>query len=59
MLAVCTDTRLAEEVLRRLKQLGAPRVVLMTAAPNETARRLFSRLGFRATVVEMTRESDA
>lgn len=36
---------------------GAPRVVLWTAAPNAGARRLFERLGFRHTMLEMTRES--
>ena len=35
---------------------GMPRVVLWTAAPNEGARRLFERLGFRPTMTEMTRE---
>ena len=35
---------------------GMPRVVLWTAAPNEAARRLFERLGFRHTMSEMTRE---
>lgn len=47
---------LVEEAVRRLCALGAPRVVLSTAWSNEGARRLFSRLGFRATMVEMTRE---
>ena len=27
-----------------------------TAAPNDGARRLFERLGFRQTMIEMTRE---
>jgi ribosomal protein S18 acetylase RimI-like enzyme len=35
---------------------GAPRVVLGTAEQNEPAQRLFERLGFRRTMVEMTRE---
>ena len=35
---------------------GMPRVVLWTAAPNEVARRLFERLGFRHTMTELTRE---
>ena len=39
-----------------MREQGAPRVLLWTAAPNERARRLFERLGFRATMVEMTRE---
>jgi len=33
-----------------------PRIVLWTAAPNEAARRLFERLGFRHTMTEMTKE---
>lgn len=49
--------RLAEEMFRRLVALGAPRVVLSTAAKNEAARRLFTRLGWRPTMVEMTREA--
>jgi len=40
-----------------LKALGAPRVVLMTAWQNEPARRFFARLGFRETMLEMTRET--
>ena len=35
-----------------------PRVLLWTAAPNDTARRLFERLGFRHTMTEMTKELD-
>jgi len=38
------------------KTLGAPRVVLGTAEKNEVAQRLFARLGFRRTMIEMTRE---
>lgn len=51
--------RLAEAAARRLAELGAPRVVLSTAAKNESARRLFARLGWRPTMVEMTREAGA
>ena len=47
---------LAEEMVRRLRALGVPRVMLMTASRNEAARRLFARLGWRPTMVEMTRE---
>ena len=39
-----------------LRERGAPRVVLWTAQQNEGAQRLFERLGFRRTMVEMTRE---
>lgn len=49
---------LVEAMLRALKDLGAPRVVLMTATQNEAAQQLFERLGFRRTMVELTRESD-
>jgi ribosomal protein S18 acetylase RimI-like enzyme len=47
---------LLEETLRRLKALGVPRVMLMAAARNEAAQRLFARFGWRATMVELTRE---
>ncbi|HUE89123.1 MAG TPA: GNAT family N-acetyltransferase [Vicinamibacterales bacterium] len=39
-----------------LRQRGAPRVMLWTAAQNERARRLFDAAGFRNTMVEMTLE---
>jgi ribosomal protein S18 acetylase RimI-like enzyme len=39
-----------------LKARGAPRVVLSTAEGNQAAQRLFARMGFRRTMVEMTRE---
>lgn len=51
-------TRLVEDALGALRDLGAPRVLLMTAWQNEPARRLFARLGFRPTMIEMTRESE-
>jgi len=35
---------------------GAPRVMLWTAESNVAAQRLFAKLGFRRTMVEMTRE---
>jgi ribosomal protein S18 acetylase RimI-like enzyme len=49
--------RLLEEMITELERLGAPRVVLSTAARNEGAQRLFARAGFRPTMVEMTREA--
>jgi ribosomal protein S18 acetylase RimI-like enzyme len=49
---------LAEELLRRMRAQGVPRVLLMTATRNEAAQRLFTRLGWRNTMVEMTRELD-
>jgi GNAT superfamily N-acetyltransferase len=39
-----------------LREQGAPRVILWTAAPNEEAQRLFRRTGFRDTMIEMTME---
>jgi ribosomal protein S18 acetylase RimI-like enzyme len=50
-------TRLVNETVARLVARGAPRVVLMTAWHNEGARRLFESLGFRPTMIEMTREA--
>jgi ribosomal protein S18 acetylase RimI-like enzyme len=49
-------TRLIMEALTVLRDLGAPRIILMTAAANEAAHRLFHALGFRTTMIEMTRE---
>ncbi|MFL5321847.1 MAG: GNAT family N-acetyltransferase [Myxococcaceae bacterium] len=51
-----TGAKLAEEMMKRLLALGVPRVVLSTAAKNEPAQRLFQRLGWRPTMVEMTRD---
>jgi len=39
-----------------LKSHGMPRVVLGTASANLAAQRLFAQLGFRPTMIEMTRE---
>lgn len=50
-------SRLVEEAVSRLAAMGAPRVVLMAAWRNDGARRLFARLGFRSTMLEMTRET--
>ena len=47
---------LMEAATEWLRAHGAPRVVLMTATANEAAQRLFTRLGFRRTMVEMTLE---
>jgi len=49
---------LLRETFRRAREKGAPRVVLLTAAQNESAHRLFRRCGFRTTMLEMTRELD-
>ncbi len=50
-------TALASAALDALRDKGAPRVVLHTAALNEAAQQFFERLGFRRTMIEMTRES--
>jgi ribosomal protein S18 acetylase RimI-like enzyme len=39
-----------------LRSRGSPRVVLGTAERNAAAQRLFEGLGFRRTMIEMTRE---
>jgi len=49
-------TALMDAAMAWLKERGAPRVVLGTAEQNEPAQRLFARMGFRRTMVEMTRE---
>ncbi len=50
--------RLVEAAIAALVTKGAPRVVLHTAAENAGAQALFARLGFRRTMIEMTREAD-
>jgi GNAT superfamily N-acetyltransferase len=49
-------TLLMEAAIKWLREHGAPRVILWTAAPNATAQTLFHRLGFRDTMIEMTME---
>jgi ribosomal protein S18 acetylase RimI-like enzyme len=49
---------LLDATLEYLKSRGAPRVVLATAEQNEPAQRLFASVGFRRTMIEMTRELD-
>ncbi|MDQ1612841.1 MAG: hypothetical protein QOG00_2772 [Pyrinomonadaceae bacterium] len=49
---------LLEAALAFLRSRGVPRVVLLTAERNEGAQRLFARMGFRRTMIEMTREID-
>jgi ribosomal protein S18 acetylase RimI-like enzyme len=49
---------LLNAVLANLKERGVPRVVLSSAEGNQAAQRLFVRMGFRRTMVEMTRELD-
>jgi ribosomal protein S18 acetylase RimI-like enzyme len=50
-------TMLARAAIETLERKGAPRVVLHTAAANEAAQRFFEELGFRRTMIEMTREA--
>lgn len=47
---------LVRAILEAFTARQAPRVVLSTAARNETARAFFEGLGFRPTMVELTRE---
>jgi ribosomal protein S18 acetylase RimI-like enzyme len=49
-------TALIEAAVEWLRSRGAPRVMLWTAEQNDGAQRLFARLGFRRTMIEMTRE---
>jgi len=51
-----TATALVEAAVDWLRTRGAPRVMLWSAEQNDLAQRLFARLGFRRTMVEMTRE---
>ena len=49
---------LVEAAVAWLRAQGAPRVILWTAERNGAAQRLFTRLGFRRTMIEMTRETE-
>lgn len=49
-------SRLVEEAAAWFGERRMPRIVLGTAERNEGAQRLFARLGFRRTMIEMTRE---
>ncbi len=49
---------LMEAAMAGLKSMGCERFVLSTAHRNEAARNLFAAMGFRPTMVEMTREAD-
>ena len=50
---------LLDATIKALEARGEPRVVLSTADKNETAQRLFSRAGFRRTMIEMTLNVDS
>ena len=47
---------LLEAVLEYVRQRGLEQIVLSTAERNEAAQRFFEGVGFRRTMVEMTRE---
>ena len=47
---------LVEAAIGWLRAQGAPRVMLWTAEQNPAAQNLFNGLGFRRTMIEMTRE---
>jgi ribosomal protein S18 acetylase RimI-like enzyme len=49
---------LLDAALEFFRSRGVPRMVLSTAEQNEPAQRLFASMGFRRTMVEMTRELD-
>ena len=49
---------LLDRAFEWLRERGQPRVVLWTADRNAAAQRLFEALGFRRTMIEMTRELD-
>ena len=49
---------LLEHTVRWIGGRGVTRVLLYSASPNVHAQRLFERLGFRRTMVEMTRNLD-
>jgi ribosomal protein S18 acetylase RimI-like enzyme len=49
-------TALMEAAAAWVRERGVPRLMLGTAAVNEGAQRLFERLGFRRTMIEMTKE---
>ena len=49
-------TQLMEVAIAWLRERGAPRVILWTAAPNQQAQSLFRSIGFRDTMYEMTME---
>jgi ribosomal protein S18 acetylase RimI-like enzyme len=50
-----TGRRLLDAITGELEALGAPRLVLSTMVSNTAAQRLFASVGFRSTMLEMTR----
>ena len=51
-------SRLLGETVSALQSKGVHQIVLSTAERNESAQRLFARMNFRRTMIEMTRELD-
>jgi ribosomal protein S18 acetylase RimI-like enzyme len=49
-------SRLMEAAIAWFRERGMPRVILQTAHQNDAAQSLFTRLGFRPTMIEMTKE---
>ncbi len=47
---------LGQALLAAFEKKGVPRVILLAATKNKDAQRLFHRMGFRPTVVEMALE---
>ncbi len=47
---------LMDAAIAWVREQGVQSVMLWTAAPNDGAQRLFERLGFRRTMIEMTRD---
>ena len=54
-----TGKRLTQALIVELERLGAPRIVLGTMVSNLAAQKLFESLGFRPTMLEMTRDTPA
>jgi ribosomal protein S18 acetylase RimI-like enzyme len=50
--------QLLAALVEALTALGAPRIVLHTMVDNLAAQALFRSLGFRSTMLEMTRDAD-
>ncbi len=50
--------KLVREMCRALEAKGAPRILLSTMESNASAQALFAKLGFRKTMIEMTRERE-
>lgn len=50
--------RLLDAILAKFAALNVAQIVLSTAARNDAAQGFFAKVGFRPTMVEMTRETD-